>query len=268
VAKGFQFGRLAGFEPAQAAEILRSVPELPGVFALRGEDANAEPYLTRAADLRRRMTRLLAPPESQSKRLNLRDRVRTIEYTVTGSEFESHLVLYDAAAAIFGAAEARRRLRLHTPFFLRLTMPHAHPRVYSTNRLSRRGLAQTYGPFPSRAAAERYCDAVLDLFRLRRCHEDLEVAPTHPGCAYGEMKKCMAPCNTSCTAEEYAAEARAVEAFFATHGQSMLAAVAVERDKASEEMEFERAAALHEQFQKVKDRAEGSGGFHSWHRTP
>ncbi len=198
------------------------------------------------------MTRLLNPPEEQSKRLNLRDRVRTIEYSVTGSEFESLLVLYDAASSCFGAIEARRRLRLHTPFFLRLTMGSAHPRVYSTNRLSKRGLDQTYGPFPSRAAAERYCDAVLDLFKLRRCYEDLEVSPTHPGCAYGEMKKCMAPCNMTCTAEEYAAEARAVEAFFQTHGESMLAGIAVERDRASEEMEFEKAAALHEQFQKVK----------------
>ena len=204
------------------------------------------------------MTRLLGPPEPsaegrpQSKRLNLRDRVKTIEYTVTGSEFESLLVLYDAAAACFGAVEARRRLRLHTPFFLRLTMGAAHPRVYSTNRLSRRGLDNMYGPFPSRAAAERYCDAVLDLFKLRRCHEDLEVAPTHPGCAYGEMKMCMAPCNMSCTADEYATEASAVEAFFASHGESMLHKIEAERDAASAEMEFEKAAALHEQFQKVK----------------
>ncbi len=240
------------FQAERAAEILRSVPALPGVFALRGEDPRAEPYLTRTADMRRRMTRLLNPPEEQSKRLNLRDRVCTIEYTVTGSEFESLLVLYDAASRCFGAVEARRRLKLHTPFFLRLTMGSAHPRVYSTNRLSKRGLDQTYGPFPSRAAAERYCDAVLDLFKLRRCYEDLEVSPTHPGCAYGEMKKCMAPCNLGCTADEYAAEARAVEAFFETHGESMLAGIGVERDRASEEMEFEKAAALHEQYQKVK----------------
>ena len=240
------------FEAARAAQILRDVPTMPGVFALRGESPAAEPYLTRTADLRRRMTRLLNPPEEQSKRLNLRERVRTIEYTVTGSEFESHLVLYDAASAIFGYVEARRRLRLHTPFFLRLTMTHAHPRIYSTNRLSRRGLAHTYGPFPSRAAAERYCDAVLDLFKLRRCHEDLEVAPTHPGCAYGEMKKCMAPCNASCTAEEYAAEARGVEAFFATRGESMLSVIAAERERASAEMEFEKAAALHELYSRVK----------------
>jgi excinuclease ABC subunit C len=235
---------------------LRGIPAVPGVFALWGErepgGAPAEPYLTRAADLRRRMTRLLAPPESQSKRLNLRERVRWIEYCVTGSAFESLLTVYDAAEAIFGAAEARRRLRLHTPYCLRMTVENAHPRVYSTNRLSKRGLINTYGPFPSRAAAERYCDAVLDLFKLRRCYEDLEVSLSHPGCAYGEMKKCMAPCNTSCTAEEYAAEATAVEAFFNTHGESMLAGISAERERASAEMEFEQAAALHGQYTKVK----------------
>ncbi len=257
VATGFEFERRVEFVAANAAEILRAVPALPGVFALRGEDPKAEPYLTRAADVRRRVTRLLNPPpgpdgQPQSKRLNLRDRVRWIEYSVTGSEFESHLVLYDAASAIFGAESARKRLRLHTPYFLRLTMGSAHPRVYSTNRLSRRGLAQTYGPFPSRAAAERYCDAVLDLFKLRRCYEDLEVSPQHPGCAYGEMKKCMAPCNTTCSAEEYAAEAQAVEAFFRTRGESMLAEIAAERERASAEMEFELAAELHEQYGRVK----------------
>ena len=255
VATGFQFERRVAFEAGSAAEILREVPALPGVFALKGERESDEPYLTRTADLRRRITRLLAPPESQSKRLNLRERVRWIEWTVTGSEFESLLALYNATTGIFGHVEARRRLRLHTPFFLRLTMSHAHPRVYSTNRVSKRGLEHTYGPFPSRSAAERYCDAVLDLFKLRRCYEDLEVSPSHPGCAYGEMKKCMAPCNQTCSAEEYAAEARAVEAFFATHGESMLAAIGAARDRASAEMEFEQAAALHEQYQKVKGAA-------------
>jgi hypothetical protein len=131
-------------------------------------------------------------------------------------------------------------------------MENAHPRVYATNRLSKRALNATYGPFPSRAAAERYCDAVLDLFKLRRCYEDLEVSPQHPGCAYGEMKKCMAPCNTTCTAEEYAEEAQAVKRFFETHGESMLSAMAHEREQASAEMEFEKAAALHTQYTRVK----------------
>jgi excinuclease ABC subunit C len=254
----FQFENTLGFSaesPEQAEAILRSIPALPGVFALRGHNAADQPYLTRTADLRRRVKRLLNPPETQSKRLNLRDKVAAIEYCVTGSEFESTLTLYHAAAALFGYTEARRRLKLNTPFFLRFTVENAFPRVYSTNRLAKRSLAHFYGPFPSRAAADRYCDAVLDLFKLRRCHEDLAPYPEHPGCVYQEMKKCLAPCNQACTPEgaaAYAHEATAVEAFFNSHGESMLAEIAAERDQASAELDFERAAALHAQHQKVK----------------
>jgi len=248
------------FRPEDAAAILLGVPAAPGVFALRGEREGDEPYMVRGADLRRRLRRLLAPPEEVdeagrpvlSKRLNLRERVRWIEWTRTGSEFESSLVLYCAMREAFWPEAARKRLRLHPPYFLRVTMGHEHPRVYTTNRLSRKALEETFGPFASRAAAERYCDAVLDLFKLRRCWEDLVVSPEHPGCAYGEMKKCMEPCKGGCSAEEYEAEARRVLEFFRTQGESMLAVVAAEREKASEAMDFEGAAALHKQWEKVK----------------
>ncbi len=260
----FQFGQSVAFSAGSPVELLRGIPALPGVFALYGaagaDGVNPQPYLTRAADIRRRIMRLLAPPESTAgggltKRLNLRERVARIEYTVTGSEFESTLVLYSAATTVFGADEARRRLKLRTPFFLRFTAENAYPRVYATNRLSRRGLATTYGPFPSRAAAERYCDAVLDLFKLRRCWEELAPAPEHPGCIYGEMNKCLAPCNQAWKpegAEAYSAEAAAVRRFFDTHGESMVVAIGLEREEASAAMQFERAAELHAQWVKVR----------------
>ena len=133
---GFQFGRRAEFVAERAAEILLEVPAGPGVFCLRGEDAAAQPYLMRAADMRRRVMRLLAPPETDgagqvvlSKRLNLRERVRWVEWTRTGSEFESLLVLYEASAPAFGREEARRRLRLYAPYCVRLTTDNALPRL-------------------------------------------------------------------------------------------------------------------------------------------
>ncbi|RXH58818.1 excinuclease ABC subunit C [Granulicella sibirica] len=259
MASTFHFEHSVAFSPDRAAEILRLLPTGAGVLCLRGAREADEPYLTRTADIRRRAMRLLAPPEMTeggqpvlSKRLNLRGRVARIEWAAAGSEFEALLVLYHATAQAFGYGEARRRLRLHTPFFLRLTHEQAHPRVYATNRLSKRGLGQMYGPFPSRAAAERYGDAVLELFKLRRCHEDLEPYPEHPGCVYQQMKKCLAPCNLACTPDEYAAEALAVKAFLETRGESMLSRVGEERERASEEMDFERAASLHSQWTKVK----------------
>ncbi len=250
------------FTPENSEALLRSVPAAPGVFSLRGE--TGEPYLTRTADLRRRLRRLLAPPEAAddqgnpvlSKRLNLRDRVRFIDYTRTGSDFESTLLLYHAYRAAFGAEEARKRLRLHTPYFLRVTMSHEHPRVYATNRLSKKSLAESFGPFPSRAAADRYCDAVLDLFKLRRCYEDLAPYPDHPGCVYGEMNKCLMPCKegnpVACTPADYAAESARVLAFFATRGQSLLDEVAAQREAASADLDFELAATLHKHWEKVR----------------
>jgi hypothetical protein len=248
----FHFDHVVEFSPDRAYEILRAVPAQPGVFALCGARKEDAPYLTQTTDLRRRMRRLLDPPESQSKRLNLREKVARIEFCITGSTFESSLMLYQASAALFGYDEARRRLKLHTPYFLRMTMENAFPRVYSTNKLSKRGLAQMYGPFPSRLAAERYCDAVLDLFKLRRCYEDLQPYPEHPGCAYGEMKKCIEPCKQACTPEQYAAETAAVKKFFDTRGESMIIDIGLEREAASSAMHFEKAAALHAQWQKVK----------------
>jgi excinuclease ABC subunit C len=50
-------------------------PAAPAVFLLRGVDRSAEPYVSKTSNLRRRLQRLLAPPESQSKRLNLRERI-------------------------------------------------------------------------------------------------------------------------------------------------------------------------------------------------
>src|SRR5580693_9202512 len=108
MAAPFQFDESIVFSPENSAEILRSIPTLPGVFALRGPREEDQPYLTRAADLRRRITRILAPPDSQSKRLNLRDRVARTDYTITGSEFESTLTLYHASSSLFGLEEARR----------------------------------------------------------------------------------------------------------------------------------------------------------------
>ncbi|WP_263411239.1 excinuclease ABC subunit UvrC [Terriglobus tenax] len=252
----FHFGHSLAFSPGNTAEVLRQIPDSAGILALRGADDTAQPYLTKAANLRRRAARLLSPADGQTKRLSLRDRVAFVEWSTAGSDFESLLCLYQATAAFFPLAEARRRLKLFVPYNVRFAGDNAFPRVYVTNRLAKKSLAETYGPFLSRAAAERYSDAMLDLYKLRRCWEELDPYPEHPGCVYGEMKKCLAPCQERCTSEEYGGEATRVRGFLETHGESLLAEVAAERDEASAAMEFERAAEAHARWQKVKAAAD------------
>ena len=84
------------FWPELDREVFTSVPAAPAVFLLRGADPASEPYVSKTANLRRRLQRLLSAPDERTKRLNLRDRVRSIEYSLTGSDFESGFLLYQA----------------------------------------------------------------------------------------------------------------------------------------------------------------------------
>ncbi len=237
------------FDRAEPEAALAQVPSGPAVFALRG--ASGEPYLNRTADLRRRLRKLLLPAPAQSRRLQLARLVRRIGWTETASEFGAQVLLYRAASAVFGA-EASRRMRLRAPFFLRMGMRNRFPRVWVTNTLAPSAMADLFGPFPSRHAAERYAEEVLDLHLLRRCFQDLEPDPEFPGCLYSEMKKCLAPCFGGCSDERYGAEAAAVHAFLRTRGQSLLDAIAGEREEASGRLDFEAAAAAHGRWQKVQ----------------
>ncbi len=243
------------FDPADPAASLGGLPQASAVFALCAADPAAEPYLGKTPNLRRRLMRFLRGPQAgtgaHSKRLQLAHMVDRIEYSVTGSDFESSLCLYQASLRAFGA-RAQKRLRLRPPAFLRMPVENAYPRVYVTSKISKTAANALFGPFPSRAAAERYADEMLNLFLLRRCTPDLDPDPAFPGCVYSEMKMCLAPCYKGCTDERYQQESTEVFAFLSTRGASMVKKLEAERDAASELMEFEQAAAIHQRMQKVQ----------------
>ncbi len=240
------------FSPAHGADFFAQFPAAPAVFLLRGADPSAEPYAGKTASLRRRLQRLLAPPESQSKRLNLRERAATIEYTLTGSDFESVLLLYRVLRREFPRTY-QKRLRLRPAPLVRLNLENEYPRAYVTTKLGRLGgKSLYYGPFRSRALAEKFLNDSLDQFKMRRCTFDLNPDPKFPGCIYSEMKMCLAPCFRGCTDEAYAAEVARVQAYLDSGGQSLLADMAAERERLSTALDFEAAAQQHAKVAKVK----------------
>jgi excinuclease UvrABC nuclease subunit len=239
------------FDPADAKAALTQVPTKPAVFALYGAEVRDEPYIGRTPNLRSRLERLLQPSPKHPRRLQLAGRVRRIAWHLTGSEFESLLTQFSMLDAVYGA-KALERMHLRSPAFVRFLGGNPYPRITVTHRPSQREADWSYGPFASRAAAERFSEEALKLFLLRRCTDDLNPDPSHPGCVYSEMKMCLAPCYQGCTDERYAQEAEAVESFLATRGESRLVVLRGERDAASANLEFESAAALHALVQRVE----------------
>jgi excinuclease ABC subunit C len=248
---GCRLSEQLAFDPADPKAALAELPQASAVFALYGAEAHAEPYIGRTPNLRARLERLLQPSPRHPRRLQLAGLVRRIAWRLTGSEFESLLVQFNLLEGLYGA-KALERMHLRHPAFVRFLGGNPYPRVTVTFRPSRREADWAYGPFPSRAAAERYVEEALKLFLLRRCTFELDPDPSYPGCVYSEMKMCLAPCFKGCTDERYTEESAVVESFLATRGESRLAKLRAERDAASANLEFERAAALHSQVQRVE----------------
>jgi excinuclease UvrABC nuclease subunit len=239
------------FDPADPKAALTQLPTSAAVFALYGEEEHYEPYIGRTPNLRGRLERLLQPSARHPRRLQLAGLVRRIEWRLTGSDFEALLGQFALLEQIYGA-KCLERMHLRHPAFVRFLGSNRYPRLTVTHRPSQREADWSYGPFPSRAAAERFAEEALKLFLLRRCTDDLNPRPDHPGCVYSEMKMCLAPCYQGCTDERYGEEAAAVESFLSTRGEGRLIQLRTQRDEASASLEFESAAALHAQVQRVE----------------
>lgn len=233
-------------EPAVARpDELDQVPDLPAVFLLWAPDTR--PYLARTALLRRRLKRLLAEGERISRVLNLRGVAERFEYWLTRSQIESALIHLELAQKYF-PDDWPRITRLRPPVFVRLTLDNPFPRTMITTRV---GKGLFYGPFSSRVTAERFETGALDLFQVRRCEENLAPSPQHPGCIYGEMNRCLRPCQQAVTKEEYRAEAARLEQFLRTSGASLKETTEAARDRLSAEMQFEEAERLHQRLLRI-----------------
>ncbi len=245
------------FNPKDDAEFFSLLPDKPAVCLIELREEKAEPHLVRTANLQRRLQRLLGPADPTSKRLNLRELARQVRYRVTNSAFEQSLTYYRIAKHYFPKTY-RDLMRLRPSPLLKINLKNAYPRCYVTRhiRVNEQGEPTGgiyYGPFASRRAAQTYADSVLDFFKVRRCQIKIRRDPAFPGCIYSEMKMCLAPCFAGCTKEEYDVEVNRLAEFLETGGSSLRGAYEQEREHASEELDFERAAAVHKKLEKLDE---------------
>jgi excinuclease UvrABC nuclease subunit len=182
--------------------------------------------------------------------LNLRDVVSRIEYWLTASRLESSLYSYELARRYFPDSY-EILLKLRMPNYVRLILSKVFARTQVTSRLSG-SRSIFYGPFRTRAGAERFESEFLDLFQIRRCQEDFDPSPEHPGCIYGEMNRCLRPCQQVVGIAEYQSEVDRVAQFLSTRGESLLRTVAAARDRLSDEMDFEEAARQHARYERIQ----------------
>src|ERR1700690_298129 len=235
--------------PDQVDARIAKTPDRPAVFLVWPREG--APYLGRTGVLRRRLKRLLGERPGPSGWVNLGPVASPVEYWLAGSALETRLLFYELARRHFPETYLELA-KLRMPPYVKLILSNAFPRTQITTRLAG-GRGLYCGPFRTRAAAEQFEAATLELFQIRRCQEDLAPSPEHPGCIYGEMSKCMRPCQQAVTADEYRAEVDRVAAFLHTDGRSLVEPLETARERLSEELRFEDAAREHARIERIQE---------------
>jgi excinuclease ABC subunit C len=123
---------------------------------------------------------------------------------------------------------------------------HGFPQI-KKHRGAKREKGNYYGPFASAGAVNRTLNQLQRFFLLRDCSDSQFEARTRP-CLQYQIKRCCAPCVGYVKADEYVKLVRDAERFLGGKSNRIQAELAQDMLSASENMEFERAAALRDRI--------------------
>lgn len=222
---------------------LETYPLLPGVYLMKNSLGHVI-YVGKANSLRQRIKQYFAVGGDGRQMISsLVPKIETIDTIVVASEKEALLLentLIKQYKPHFNA------LFKDDKSYIALKISHRHnwPMLQLTRYKGKPEPDSLYfGPYTSAAAARATFDLLNRLFPLRQCSDQELVRRTRP-CILYDMKRCCAPCVGKCTKEEYDGYVQRTIKFLKGQDKEILNELYSEMQKASEELEFERASEL------------------------
>ena len=222
---------------------LAEIPAKRGVFLLTAE-GEAPILLATAAGIRARLRgRLDEPdPERHKRSADLRTITRAIHWKLATGHFEMDWIYLELAKAIWPKTYAKL-LSWRPAWFVHVGPAEAFPHFVRTRDVFATA-GRYFGPFESGRSADQFIDAVQDAFDLCRDIQCLRRSPCGQPCPYGQMGRCLCPCDGSISMDAYRLMVAAATEFAAGPREPHVQGLKRQMASASAELEFERAATL------------------------
>lgn len=228
-------------------------PPTPGVYLYKDAGGRIL-YVGKARRLRQRIASYFRDEAGLTPKTRVMIRqAKSIDILRTGTEKEALLL----EASLIKKHRPRYNIVLRDDkehLLFRIGADHPYPRVEIIRRNNRKGKdkgARIFGPFSSGGAARETWRLIHDHFSLRRCRDRAFANRTRP-CLYHDMGKCPAPCVLPVPKEEYQAALRKVELLLSGRSPELVTGLKEEMGKASDALQFERAARLRDQIRAVE----------------
>jgi excinuclease ABC subunit C len=248
----------------QISEHIRSqvetMPHKPGVYLMH--DANdTVVYVGKAIDLRNRVRSYFQPSSWEYEKVRaIASEAANLEFIVTESELEA-LIL---EANLIKQHRPRYNVRLKDDKrypYIKITWAESYPKVFITRKMEQDG-SRYFGPYTSSAAVHQTLDLLRKSFPYLTCNREITGQDARP-CLYYDIKLCLGPCIGAVTQEEYRAMIKGLARFLEGRSEEVLADMEQRMQKASDALDFERAAALRDQLQSARHIVERQKVFSS-----
>lgn len=221
---------------------LALLPAKPGCYLMKNKD-NEIIYVGKAIKLSNRV-RSYFRGVHDFKTTKLVQNIDDFEYIVCNSEKEALLMEINL-------------IKEHTPQYNIMFMDDkSYPYIKLTKgnapmlqvvRNNRDKKAYYFGPFPNSGAAYSTMNLLNKLYPLRKCKNIPKRA-----CLYYHLGQCLAPCIQKIDEKVYDAMANKIRKFLCGDTKEILVELKSNMQKASDELNFEKAAELHELIQSIE----------------
>ncbi len=213
-------------------------PSQPGVYRMidgRGDVL----YVGKAKNLRNRVRAYARPAGLDTRIEGMIAATRALEFVVTRTETEALLLEANLIKRLRPRFNVTLRDDKSFPYIL-ITSDHWAPQILK-HRGGRTRPGHYFGPFASVWAVNRTINALQRAFLLRSCSDPFFESRTRP-CLLHQIKRCSAPCTNEIDFGEYAVLVREANAFLSGRSKAVKDELAGEMEKASQALDFERAA--------------------------
>jgi excinuclease ABC subunit C len=247
--------------------ILQTLPHRPGIY-LHKDGEGRVLYVGKATSLYARVRSYFGDPSELSpKNRALVAKIEDIDYIVVGSEVEALILENEYIKRYQPKYNVRLRDDKNYPY-IKVALTEDFPRVYRVRSFKRDG-TRYFGPYTNSGAVDATLDLMNKIFPFRTCRYDAsgwapprgqEAAPPAEWklkllprpCTQYFIHRCNAPCVAKVTREQYDAVIRQVILFLEGKHDEVLSDLRAQMEEASEQLEFERAAALRDRIQAVE----------------
>ena len=223
---------------------LKTLDSSPGVYRMLNS-ANEVLYVGKARNLRARVSNYARGTGHSARIARMIRETTLMMFLTTRTETEALLLEQNLIKQLKPRYNVLLRDDKSFPNIL-ISREHRFPQI-KKHRGKRTGKGEYFGPFASAGAVNRTLNQLQRVFLLRNCSDSMFESRTRP-CLLYQIKRCSAPCVGHIAEEDYNALIDDAERFLEGRSTTVQANLAQEMAKASEALEFERAAALRDRI--------------------